>query len=75
MSIFEEVKRSVATRQATECCGVWVGQNGMCVYPFYLVSISSVSSFRRQQEQAHTQRRDRDMEWRGTSHFLPGMIQ
>ena len=36
---------------------------------------SAVDTARRQQEQAHTQRRDRDMEWRGTSHFLPGMIQ
>lgn len=30
---------------------------------------------RRRQEQTHTQRRDRDMDWRGTSHFLPWMVK
>ena len=35
MSIFEEVKRSVTTRQAAECYGVRVGRNGMCRCPFH----------------------------------------
>ena len=30
---------------------------------------------RRRQEQTHTQRRDRDIDWRGTSHFLPWMVK
>jgi len=34
---------------------------------------STVDTARRQQEQI--QRRDRDMEWRGTSHFLPWMVK
>ena len=35
MSIFEEVKRSVTTRQAAERYGVRVGRNGMCRCPFH----------------------------------------
>ena len=30
---------------------------------------------RRRQEETHTQRWDRDMDWRGTSHFLPWMVK
>ena len=29
----------------------------------------------RRQEQTHTQCRDRDIDWRGTSHFLPWMVK
>ena len=35
MSIFEEVKRSVTTRQAAGRYGVRVGRNGMCRCPFH----------------------------------------
>ena len=35
MSIFEEVKRSVTTRQAAERYGIRVGRNGMCRCPFH----------------------------------------
>ena len=35
MSIFEEVKRSVTTRQAAERYGVRVGRSGMCRCPFH----------------------------------------
>ena len=35
MSIFEEVKWSVATRQAAEHFGIRAGRNGMCRYSFH----------------------------------------
>ena len=45
-------------------------------YPFFQPKVDNTFYMaRRRQEQTHTQRRDRDMDWRGTSHFLPWMVK
>ena len=44
-------------------------------HPFSVREGNTFYMARRRQEQTHTQCRDRDIDWRGTSHFLPWMVK